>query len=315
MRALRRLRYWLRLRGNDAELREELATHHALLLARVPVPTADALIQPRRDLGAHGFDDRFLSEELRALAVGPTPLTGFAGASGTLDANGAQTTVAIDAVAGNYFDLLQLGVARGRGLSKIDEADAARVVVLTDRVWRGRLNADEEVLGRTVQINQRPYTVVGITRPGFAGLRFPATTEAIAPYRTATLNGLLRDANGRAQIMTVVGRRDSRQSPENAQRTLAAIWQHCCADGRHVDAPRGQVATRAGLSGGGRLDLARDRRRRPRHHCRKPGAAGHANSRRDGAGAHVRRAVRALRRRCVVARRGGFVRRDALSGD
>jgi putative ABC transport system permease protein len=221
---------------------------HALLLAQVPVPAADELVQLRRDLGQRGFDDRFSHEEALAVGAGPTRLTSFSSTTATLDAAGAPMSVSVDAVDANYFELLRLGVARGRGISPNDNADGARVVVITDRVWHGVFNADPDALGRAVKINGQSFTIVGIMPPGFAGLRFPANTALIVPYRTATTAGLVRDASGRGLAMTIVGRRASGLRTEDVHRAIAPVWERCCADGRHVNVPGGQTVGRAHLA-------------------------------------------------------------------
>ncbi|HEY1340406.1 MAG TPA: ABC transporter permease, partial [Bryobacteraceae bacterium] len=41
------------------------------------------------------------------------------------------------------------------------------VAVLTERVWRNRLAADPQIAGRTVLLNKKPYTVVGVMQKGF----------------------------------------------------------------------------------------------------------------------------------------------------
>lgn len=41
------------------------------------------------------------------------------------------------------------------------------VAVISDRLWRTRYNADPSVVGRQLSLNDTPYTVVGVMRPGF----------------------------------------------------------------------------------------------------------------------------------------------------
>jgi predicted permease len=68
----------------------------------------------------------------------------------------------------NYFATLGIGVARGRAFETADDQlDAARqVVVLSDRVWRDGYGAREDIVGATILINARPFTVIGIARGG-----------------------------------------------------------------------------------------------------------------------------------------------------
>ena len=61
--------------------------------------------------------------------------------------------------------------ARARAvLSRPTKATTARaaVVVLSDRGWRERFNGDPSIVGRGVTIDDQPYTIVGVARPGFS---------------------------------------------------------------------------------------------------------------------------------------------------
>jgi putative ABC transport system permease protein len=75
-------------------------------------------------------------------------------------------------VSGNYFDVLGLRPALGRffeGVERSDAFDAAPVAVLGHAMWRSRFGGDRSVVGRRIVLNRRPYTIVGVAPPGFAG--------------------------------------------------------------------------------------------------------------------------------------------------
>jgi predicted permease len=75
-------------------------------------------------------------------------------------------------VSGNYFEVLQTKIALGRGFrSEEDEVrDRNPVIVLGDGLWRRRFGADPGVLGRKIELNRVPFTVIGIAAPGFIGV-------------------------------------------------------------------------------------------------------------------------------------------------
>ena len=92
-------------------------------------------------------------------------------------------------VSGNYFNVLGVAPALGRffeGDEQGDRFDSAPVAVLGDALWRSHFNADPRVLGRTIRLNRRSYTIIGVAPPQFAGtitgLRFdlyvPLTMQA-----------------------------------------------------------------------------------------------------------------------------------------
>jgi predicted permease len=73
-------------------------------------------------------------------------------------------------VSGNYHSGLGVPAALGRTLVLDDERSTAmEVAVISDRYWGRRFDRDPAVLGKVIQINRVPTTIVGVTPPGFAG--------------------------------------------------------------------------------------------------------------------------------------------------
>jgi predicted permease len=74
-------------------------------------------------------------------------------------------------VTGNYFQILGVRAERGRTLLPSDEIAPGRdpVVVISDGLWRRDFGADPDIVGKTVEINNYPLTVVGVADPAFHG--------------------------------------------------------------------------------------------------------------------------------------------------
>lgn len=74
-------------------------------------------------------------------------------------------------VSANYLSVLGVPIALGRGFLPDDErlASPTTVAVISDRLWRTQFHGDADVIGRTIYLNGRPFTVVGVTAPGFNG--------------------------------------------------------------------------------------------------------------------------------------------------
>jgi putative ABC transport system permease protein len=72
-------------------------------------------------------------------------------------------------VDGNYFNLLGVRPALGRGIAPIDDEKPAPVVVLGHAFWQAALGGDEGIVGRTLSINRVPFTVIGVAPAGFTG--------------------------------------------------------------------------------------------------------------------------------------------------
>src|SRR5262249_30328756 len=75
-------------------------------------------------------------------------------------------------VAGNYFTVLGARPGRGRLLVQSDDdARAPSAAVISDAFWRRFFRGDPDALGRSLLIDGKPVTIVGITEPGFHGTR------------------------------------------------------------------------------------------------------------------------------------------------
>jgi putative ABC transport system permease protein len=75
-------------------------------------------------------------------------------------------------VSSGVFGAMGIAPLTGRAFGPgEDEPGAAHVVVISERLWRTRFNADPAIVGRTLVLNNEPYAVIGIM-PG--GMRFPA---------------------------------------------------------------------------------------------------------------------------------------------
>src|SRR5579872_17165 len=72
---------------------------------------------------------------------------------------------------GNYFDALYIQPYLGRFFHASDEKgpNSAPYVVLTYTYWHSHFHADKGVVGRVVQINRHPLTILGVAPPGFRG--------------------------------------------------------------------------------------------------------------------------------------------------
>jgi predicted permease len=75
------------------------------------------------------------------------------------------------ATSGNYFDVLRIHPYIGRFFHAADEhgPNSAPFIVLTYAYWHSHFQDDRSVVGRTVQLNKHPYTIIGVAPPGFQG--------------------------------------------------------------------------------------------------------------------------------------------------
>ena len=115
-----------------------------------------------------------------------TSLSGLAGHALTWVAFGAEDKPDVvfgELVTGNYFDVLGLQPVLGRGFSSMEGRvpDVSRVVVVSHSLWQRKFAASPAVLGRTIQLNGQPFTVIGVAPEGFTGTKFPLAVDFWTP--------------------------------------------------------------------------------------------------------------------------------------
>jgi predicted permease len=126
--------------------------------------------------------------------------------------------VSVGAVSHDLFPLLGLRPVLGRVLTPADDREGAPgVVVLSRALWTARYDGDAGVLGRTIQLDGQPHTVVGVLQDGFETLGRARAWVAVTPNLGAFLHE--RGVHG----LTVFGLLRDGQSFETAGAEMAAI--------------------------------------------------------------------------------------------
>jgi predicted permease len=90
------------------------------------------------------------------------------------------------AVSGNFFPLLGVQPILGRSFTTDEiQPNGPRVVILSHAFWTRHFSADPTVIGRTLSVNERPITIVGVLPASFdfAGMLAPANrVDLFVPY-------------------------------------------------------------------------------------------------------------------------------------
>jgi predicted permease len=136
-------------------------------------------------------------------------------------------------VSGNYFALLGVRALVGRVFSLSDDSIAGQggpdgaVAVIGYNYWKRRFALDPAVVGKEIQVDKRPVTIVGVTPPEFHGLA-PGRDDEI--YLPIMLAGSELSDRG-AWWLDVVGRLKAGASIEQARAELDAIFQSFMDEG------------------------------------------------------------------------------------
>ena len=288
----------------------------AVLLKPLPFHDPDKLVriwELTRDGDRFSFSDaNYLDLRAESRTLASIAAYRELGTTKVLTSGGDPQRILAVPIAASAVDVLGVRPVLGRMFNADEDRprSAERRVVLGDALWRGRFQADPQIVGRDVTLDGQPFLVTGVMPSGFG---FPGAAEAWIPLgadpqrdrddKELAVIGRLAPGATLAQVrgeMRAIARRLSESQPaSNAGWSAEAIpfteWIVAAADqGRRVGAvrrrriviaagvrERGQPARRAGSDATGRDPHSRRARRRTLaaraaavHRVRAAGVAG-----------------------------------------
>lgn len=93
----------------------------------------------------------------------------------------------IELVSPNYFSMLGISAPQGRvfrpGEGEAPEADP--LFVLTHDFWQRRFGGDTSIVGKTIHLNGKPFTAIGVTPPGFRSTEWAIAIDGFVPATMA----------------------------------------------------------------------------------------------------------------------------------
>src|SRR5207342_1344823 len=124
--------------------------------------------------------------DLRTRTSSFTGLLAHAGGDGSLQLGAtvvpnAGERIRAARVSSNFFDVLGVRMAAGRGFVAVDDssADPERSVVLSYDFWQRRFGGDASIVGQPVMVFRSvPFTIVGVAARGFRGIEADESTDA-----------------------------------------------------------------------------------------------------------------------------------------
>lgn len=210
-----------------------------VLLRPLPYPDADRLVAVWPETVTSVRATEWLAEEtptiagVSGLSVGDFALTGDAGTEAER-VYGAR-------VSPGHFDVLEARPLLGRTFrAEESNPDRSAVVVLDHALWRARYGGDPDIVGRTIRIDYRPYTVVGVMPADFRPLEARFRLWVPQPVEP----GATVETDGTWWVTTRIGRLAPGATRETAERDLRAAA--VALAGRiptEVDARRAALAT------------------------------------------------------------------------
>jgi predicted permease len=125
-------------------------------------------------------------------------------------------------VSANYFDVLGVPLIAGHGFGAREEKiGSAPVTVLSERFWKSRLTADSSIIGKTLLIDSKQATVIGIASGEFAGIEIGNAVD----LWTNVTSGDPKPLTGAFwSFLSVLGRLNPGASFTQAQAALSTVY-------------------------------------------------------------------------------------------
>ena len=175
-------------------------------------------------------------------------IAAFGAAGFTIDDAAGASSVRGVRVSAGYFDTLGIRALAGRTFAPADEQPGReQVVILSHALWQERFGGRRDIIGESVRLSGRPYTIVGVMPPVvFPGWPVNPAVVTLDPESRQLWVPIARtpqlDQSNRAHVFGVVGRLASGVSIAQAQDELTRVTSPTAPDphGAHVTPLREQ---------------------------------------------------------------------------
>src|SRR5215510_9198719 len=130
-------------------------------------------------------------------------------------------------VTGNFFEVLGVAMSQGRVFLPDEDGTpgAHPVVVVSHDFWVREFGGDPQLIGKTVTLNNQSFTVIGVAKPGFAGISNPVRADLWIPMmmQAAAKPNVPPSLNSRNVGLFVIGSLKEGVSRAQAEAELNAI--------------------------------------------------------------------------------------------
>jgi len=201
---------------------------NAVLLRPLPYRNPGRLVfvsEAKQQAGISGLGMSYQPfSELRDANRVFSAIAGFGGHSLVLTARGEPSEVSTVVVTSGFFSVLAAEPLLGRMFSRQDgQRGAAPVVILSESLWRSRFEADTGIVGRSITLDMRPYTVIGVMPASFHTPFLNQINQVWIPLAQDPLFSVWMTRPLREHWMAVIGRVRPGTSSARVQTELDAI--------------------------------------------------------------------------------------------
>jgi len=202
----------------------------ALLLRPLPVKNPDQLVrlvQVIQNLGPRSYYSYQAFQALKRKSTSLTEIIGYADANTAVRDSSGVSRIRCQIVTGNFFTALGVQPLYGRILTSDDSFTpaASPPVVVSYSYWWRQLQRAAAIVGRTITLEDRPFTVVGVMPQRFNGLEAETSPDIFVPLMAASwVSKTNPDANSfRKFEYSLAARLRPGVNPERARSETASI--------------------------------------------------------------------------------------------
>ena len=198
---------------------------NGFILRPLGLPNEDRLYTVERAQDASAGESYPNYLDLRARERSVYDLAAFYLDEAWVGTGGTPARAWIFEVTGNYFDVVGVRPALGRLIHASDDRgpDSAPFIVLSYPYWTTRFQSDSNVVGRVVEMNKHPFTVIGVTPRNFRGtVPFFSPDVFVPAVNQDQIDGGNALADRANRWLTLFGRLQPGVTPERALADLNA---------------------------------------------------------------------------------------------
>jgi predicted permease len=203
---------------------------NALILRSLKVPQAESLygIERVSDFSARQSYPDYI--DLRDRNHSFDGLAAYTLAQAGLNMGDNASRAWVVEASGNYFDVLGIQPYLGRFFHASDEhgPNTAPYIVLSYTYWHSHFQDDRSVVGRIVQVNKHPYTIIGVAQPEFHGtLLFFAPDIFLPMVNQEQVEGTsFLNERGTHWVLMAMGHLKAGVTPAQAGADIDSIWSN-----------------------------------------------------------------------------------------
>jgi len=147
----------------------------------------------------------------------------------TLTGAGEPKLVIGYAITANYFRILGVAPRLGRTFTEQEADSKSKLAVLSDKFWRTTLHADPQIVGKSLTLDGKTFTVIGVMPPAFD---YPSRTELWEPFSISPATA----GDYEHRYIRVLGRVKAGISIKEAQNRMNALAAQIASQHHDTDA-------------------------------------------------------------------------------